>query len=156
MTRSFTVRTRTDADRAALFDLSLSIDAHLGSMAHTGETAVAGTTSGRIGLGETVTWRARHFGVRIRMTSKITALDDPDRFVDEQVAGPFRRFHHEHVFARDGDTTVMTDTITLASPVFGVLAERFVLVPYLRRLIRIRNRHLLAALGATGTVDGRA
>jgi hypothetical protein len=40
----------------------------------------------------------------------------------------------------------MTDTITLASPVFGRLAERVVLVPYLRRLIRERNRSLLASL----------
>lgn len=40
----------------------------------------------------------------------------------------------------------MTDTITVASPIFGRLAERLVLVPYLRRLISIRNQHLLAEL----------
>ncbi len=38
----------------------------------------------------------------------------------------------------------MTDTLTLASPVFGRLAERVLLVPYLRRLIAQRNRHLVA------------
>src|SRR5437667_12407456 len=32
-------------------------------------------------LGETVTWRARHFGVPWTVTSKITALDRPSRFV---------------------------------------------------------------------------
>jgi hypothetical protein len=42
----------------------------------------------------------------------------------------------------------MTDTITVTSPLFGRLAERLVLVPYLRRLIRQRNRHLLAVLDA--------
>ena len=47
-----------------VFDLSLSIDMHKASMAGSGETAVAGVTSGLIGLGESVTWRARHFGVR--------------------------------------------------------------------------------------------
>jgi hypothetical protein len=40
----------------------------------------------------------------------------------------------------------MTDTITLGSPIFGRLAERLVLVPYLRRLIAKRNEHLLATL----------
>ena len=40
----------------------------------------------------------------------------------------------------------MTDTITVASPIFGSLAERLVLVPYLRRLIATRNAHLLNAL----------
>jgi hypothetical protein len=42
----------------------------------------------------------------------------------------------------------MTDTLTLASPVFGALAERLILVPYLRRLIVERNRHLVDALDA--------
>ncbi|MEW1980210.1 hypothetical protein AB0333_04670, partial [Citricoccus sp. NPDC079358] len=45
-------------------------------------------------------------------------------------------------------TSTMTDTITVMSPLFGHLAERLVLVPYLRRLIRQRNRHLLAVLDA--------
>ncbi len=91
-----------------------------------------------------MTWRAHHFGLQFTLTSRITSLDRPHRFVDEQVAGPFRSFRHEHVFVREGEETVMTDTITLASPVFGALVERTILVPHLRRLIRIRNRHLLA------------
>lgn len=33
----------------------------------------------------------------------------------------------------------MTDTITVASPILGALAERLVLVPYLRRLIQKTN-----------------
>lgn len=47
----------------------------------------------------------------------------------------------------------MTDTITVTSPLFGRLAERLVLVPYLRRLIRQRNRHLLAVLDAEATAQ---
>lgn len=137
-------RARCTAER--LFDESLSIDAHLGSMSATGETAVAGVTSGQIGLGETVTWRARHFGVWFTMTSVVSALDRPHGFVDEQVRGPFRRFHHEHTFRQEGDETVMTDAVTLASPIFGRLAERVVLVPYLRRLLRERNRFLVEAV----------
>ncbi|MGN8551126.1 UNVERIFIED_CONTAM: SRPBCC family protein [Microbacterium sp. SLM126] len=144
MTSSFTVETRTSVPVEELFDVSLSIDEHLVSMNRSRERAIAGVTTGHIGLGETVTWRARHFGIWFTMTSQITAIDRPSRFVDEQVHGPFRSFRHEHSFTRDGQTTVMIDTITLASPVFGRLAERFVLVPYLRHLIHHRNRHLLA------------
>lgn len=146
MPSSFTLHSSTRHSATALFDISLDIDAHLASMAGSGETAVAGVTSGSIGLGETVTWRARHFGVWLRLTTRITALDRPRRFVDEQVRGPFRSFRHVHTFEPSGAGTLMTDEITLASPVFGRLAERLVLVPYLRRLIRQRNAHLLAAL----------
>ncbi|WP_040164039.1 SRPBCC family protein [Microbacterium gorillae] len=148
MTSAFRIETRSRHTPGALFDVSLDIDEHVGSMAASGEQAVAGTVSGRIGLGETVTWRARHFGVRWRMTSRIEELDRPHRFVDAQVRGPFRSFRHTHTFVREGDQTVMTDEIELASPVFGRLAERLVLVPYLRRLIRRRNAHLLAVLDA--------
>lgn len=156
MARSFTVVTRTTASPEALFDLSLDIDAHVASMEQSGERAVAGVTGGSIGLGETVTWRARHFGIRFTMTSKITALERPTRFVDEQVRGPFRSFRHEHRFERIDGITVMTDTITLASPVFGRLAESVVLVPYLRRLIMVRNHHLVSALGVAPTTDPAA
>ncbi|MCC4907397.1 SRPBCC family protein [Microbacterium sp. cx-59] len=146
MTSTFTLITVTDVEAELLFDLSLDIDAHMTSMARSGERAIAGTTTGRIGPGETVTWHARHFGVWFTLTSKITSWDKATRFVDEQVRGPFRVFHHEHRFERlPSGRTAMTDTITLASPVFGVIAERLVLVPYLRRLIAARNQHLLAA-----------
>ncbi len=145
MVSSFTVVTRARVPVERLFDQSLSIDAHVESMARSGERAVGGVTSGLIRLGETVTWSARHFGWRFRMTSKITALEHPRRFVDEQVRGPFRTFRHEHLFEVQGEETVMTDILTIASPVFGRLAERWVLVPYLQRLIRQRNDVLVRA-----------
>src|SRR5215218_8887243 len=48
------------APRERVFDLARSIDVHQRSLEHTRERAVGGRTSGLIGLGETVTWRARH------------------------------------------------------------------------------------------------
>ena len=129
MGSSFTLVTEAAVDAAALFDLSLDIDAHIDSMSRSRERAIAGVTAGQIGLGETVTWRARHFGVWFTMTSQITARDRPKRFVDEQVAGPFRSFRHEHTFQPIPGGCRMSDTITVASPVFGVVAERLVLVP---------------------------
>lgn len=76
--------------RAELFGISLDIDAHAASMSQSGERAVDGVTAGRIALGQTVTWQARHFGIWFTMTSKITDLEEPIRFVDQQVSGPFR------------------------------------------------------------------
>ena len=39
------------------FDLARSIDLHMASTSGTGEQAIAGITSGLIGLGQEVTWR---------------------------------------------------------------------------------------------------
>lgn len=87
MASSFECTTRTILDKAALFDLSRNIDAHKESMAQSREQAIAGVTSGLISLGEEVTWRAWHFGVPLRMTSRITEMEAPDYFVDEQARG---------------------------------------------------------------------
>ncbi|BDV30330.1 SRPBCC family protein [Microbacterium terricola] len=146
MPSTFVIVTDADVSARKLFEISLDIDAHVSSMHQSGERAIAGTTSGTIGLGETVTWRARHFGIWFSMTSKITALESPTRFVDQQVRGPFKAFVHEHRFESVADGCRMTDTITVGSPIFGRLAERAVLVPYLRRLITKRNHHLLAEI----------
>jgi hypothetical protein len=85
MSVEFSIQTEIAASLDAVWAASLSIDAHLESMSSSGERVVAGVSSGQIGLGETVTWRARHFGVMWTMTSQITELRWPEWFVDEQL-----------------------------------------------------------------------
>jgi ligand-binding SRPBCC domain-containing protein len=137
-----------------LFDLCRSIDAHKESMAKSRERAIAGVTSGLISLGEEVTWRAWHFGAPLRMTSRITELEAPNFFVDEQIRGPFRSFRHIHEFSETAGGTVMVDRIEFAAPFgpLGRLAERLVLTRYLRNLIEQRNRHLT---GKPRAAEGR-
>ena len=152
MTVTFRIETELAASPERAFAVSLDIGAHERSMAATGERAVAGTTTGTIGLGESVTWRARHLGVVWRMTSQITALEVPHRFVDEQVRGPFARFRHEHRFEQSTRGTRMVDTITFRAPLgpLGRLAEVLVLRRHLVRLIAERNRSLAAELRSSG------
>jgi hypothetical protein len=71
------ISTQINASLERCFDLSRSIDLHIGSTKQTGERAIAGRTSGLMELGETVTWRAKHFGVWQNLTSKITDLSTP-------------------------------------------------------------------------------
>lgn len=147
MTVRFEHETLMDAPVEVVFDLSLDIDAHRSSMSASNERALAGVTSGRIGLGETVTWRATHFGIPFTMTSQVTALERPHRFVDEQVAGPFRAFHHEHLFEPTDRGTRMVDRIRFEAPLgaVGRLVERAVLASYLQKLIAVRGQYLKAA-----------
>ena len=148
MTVDFELQTLIKTTPAKAFAASLDIDAHLASMEGSGETAIAGVTSGQIGLGETVTWKARHFGIVWRMTSKITALEEPHRFVDEQVRGPFKTFRHEHLFHADPVGTRMVDRIQFDAPFgpLGDLTEKIVLGRYLPKLITERNEYLRSEL----------
>jgi ligand-binding SRPBCC domain-containing protein len=141
------------ADRC--FDLSRDIDLHQESMRKSREVAVAGVTSGLIGPGESVTWEARHFGIRWRMTSRITGFDRPHVFVDESDEGPFARFRHEHRFESRGDITTMRDIVDfrLAFGPVGLLADLLVAAPYLRRLLRLRNRLIKSTAEFSSTAD---
>jgi ligand-binding SRPBCC domain-containing protein len=126
------------------FDVSRSIDIHMESTSHTNEKAVKGRTSGLIELGETVTWEATHFGIRQQLTSIITELDSPHKFVDEMVSGAFKRFRHEHTFELVEGGTLMTDIFDYTSPLgpLGRLADVLFLRSYMERLLLRRNEYI--------------
>jgi ligand-binding SRPBCC domain-containing protein len=123
------------------FDLSRSIDLHKISTAKTKEEAVDGITTGLIGLNETVTWQAIHFGVKQKLTSKITAFDRPNFFRDEQLKGIFKSFCHDHKFEQIEDKVIMTDIFEYQSPfgIFGRIFNSLILTNYLRQLLKDRN-----------------
>jgi ligand-binding SRPBCC domain-containing protein len=125
-----------------VFNLSRSIDLHMVSTKQTGEKAIAGRTSGLIGLGETVTWRAKHFGIWQTLTSKIVEFDRPNLFVDEMVSGTFKSFRHEHRFIVSGDQTIMKDIFEFESPlgILGSIFNKLILTRYMTTLLKERNR----------------
>jgi ligand-binding SRPBCC domain-containing protein len=148
-----TIETHLPAAPERCFDASRDLDLHVTSMKGTGEKAVAGRTSGLIELGEQVTWEARHFGVRQRFTSKITAFDSPRYFQDSMVKGAFHSFVHDHYFELVDGGTKMTDVLTFASPLgfIGAIVDRLVMSAYLRRMLVARNEFLKAALAQSTT-----
>ncbi|MCR9202581.1 MAG: SRPBCC family protein [Planctomycetaceae bacterium] len=125
-----------------VFDLSRSIDLHVESTTHTGERAVAGRTSGLMELDERVTWEATHFGVRQRLTTRITQFDRPHHFRDSMVHGAFRRFDHDHDFQSVDDGTLMKDRFDYTSPLgpLGQLADLLFLKRYMTGFLKTRNR----------------
>jgi ligand-binding SRPBCC domain-containing protein len=135
----------TTAIRAPIercFDLARDVDVHVRSTAGTNERAVGGVTHGLMELGQEVTWEATHFGVRQRLTSRITAYDRPRSFRDSQVRGAFLRFDHDHLFwCLDGLTT-MTDVFDYTSPMgwLGRAADRLFLERYMRRFLTERQK----------------
>lgn len=134
------VHTAIRAPIERVFDLCRSVDAHTASTAGSGERAVAGRTTGLLELGESVTWSARHFGWRWRLTSRIVAYDRPRHFRDAMVAGVFRRFDHDHWFRADGDVTQVVDCFDYTSPLGGLgrLADALLVRGHLQRFLTDR------------------
>ena len=126
------------------FDLARSVEVHLAGNVHCGETAVAlaGVTSGLVGMSQRVTWRAKHFGVWQHLTSEITAMQPPVYFQDAMVQGAFRFMRHDHLFrSLPSSQTEMKDVFCFAAPlpVLGRLAEIVLLRRYMRALLHERN-----------------
>jgi ligand-binding SRPBCC domain-containing protein len=147
-----TVVTRIDAAIKVCFDLARSIELHIESTEGTNERAVAGVTSGLIGLGQEVTWEATHLGVRQKLTSRITAFDRPRHFRDSQVQGPFRRFDHDHYFVAESGTTVMKDVFDFTAPLgwLGTCADHMFLRSYVTKLLQKRSFVIKRAAEAGG------
>jgi ligand-binding SRPBCC domain-containing protein len=74
----------------------------------------------RLREGTLLEYRLRLHGVPVRWLTRIETWDPPHRFVDAQVRGPYRLWHHTHAFEPDGDGTLMRDTVRYALP-FGAL-----------------------------------
>jgi ligand-binding SRPBCC domain-containing protein len=94
-----------------------------------------------MGMDDEVTWEARHFGIRQRLTVRVTAFDRPNRFQDVMISGAFKRMVHDHQFAGHPKGTLMRDRFDFSSPLglLGRMADWLFLKSYLSRFITRRN-----------------
>lgn len=135
------IETKINAPIEKVFDLARCIDLHTESMSESKEKAVAGKTKGLINKDETVTWEAVHFGIKQKLTSKITIFEPPHRFRDSMVKGAFERFDHDHFFEMKDSQTIMRDVFDYDSPLgfLGSIADALYLENYMTRLLESRN-----------------
>jgi ligand-binding SRPBCC domain-containing protein len=105
------------------------------------ERFTSGAGSSLLVKDETVSIIARHAG-RSRMSMlKVTSLNRPVGFVEEQVKGDLRSYSHEHHFKRVDNGTIMIDIVDYGIPkdflgrVFGKLYFK----KYLEDLLHKRN-----------------
>lgn len=83
--------------------------------------------------GTQIAYRLRLHGVPVSWLTRIEAWEPGVRFVDVQLRGPYRLWHHTHAFApdpRDPGMTLMRDTIRWALPL-GLLGAPA--LPFVRR-----------------------
>ncbi|SFR62254.1 Ligand-binding SRPBCC domain-containing protein [Microbacterium azadirachtae] len=143
---SFVLERTIAAPVERVFALSLDVGVHVESMSAHAERIVGGVGEGSMAEGDTVTWSARHFGMRFRMTSIVFDVDRPRAFSDRQLRGPFAAFRHRHTFAPVPEGTLMRDEIDFRSPLgpVGRLVDALVMRRHLVRLIQQRNDTLAA------------
>ena len=101
-----------------------------------------------MGVGTFLQYALRLHGVPVRWDTLIQEWDPPERFVDVQVRGPYRLWHHTHELlpVDGGAATLMRDTVRYALPFgfFGEVARRTVVRPDLEAIFAFRAERVPA------------
>ena len=99
--------------------------------------------------GSLIEYKLNIHGLPVRWTSEIAVWEPPRRFVDNQVRGPYKLWHHEHSFAERDGGTLICDHVDYALP-FGPLG-RMVHALTVRRevetIFAFRQKRLAELLG---------
>jgi len=129
------------APQERVFDLSRSVALHKASMKDHDERIVDGTMSGLMNLNDTVTWTAKHLFKQRRLKIRISKIQRPEYFTDEQEAGDFKLMKHEHYFKPIENGTIMIDQFHFETAgLMGKLVTKFYLEKYLTQLLKQRNK----------------
>jgi ligand-binding SRPBCC domain-containing protein len=106
-----------------------------------------------MGVGTFLQYALRLRGVPVRWDTLIQEWEPPHRFVDVQVRGPYRVWHHTHeVEPLDGGAaTLMRDTVRYAMPLgpLGEIARRALVTRDLDAIFAFRAERVPALVGAT-------
>lgn len=80
------------------------------------------------------------FGISVNWTTEITHLNRPFIFVDEQRFGPYRFWHHQHIFKETENGVEMRDLVHYLLPHVQLtgLVNRFIVSPRLKRIFDYR------------------
>ena len=97
--------------------------------------------------GTEIDYRLRLRGLPLQWRSRISDWTPPFRFVDDQITGPYRRWHHVHMFEAQECGTSVIDVVEYAS-IGGRLAQSLFLRRDLREIFTYRQQRLAGLFGA--------
>ncbi|MCF8302543.1 MAG: SRPBCC family protein [Bacteroidales bacterium] len=90
------------------------------------------------------------FGIPLTWVTEITHVEDPFYFVDNQLSGPFKLWHHKHFFREIDGGTEMTDLVHFSSPlgVIGKIADEVMVKKRVNQIFTYRNQVLQNKFGS--------
>jgi ligand-binding SRPBCC domain-containing protein len=101
-------------------------------------------------VGTRIDYRLRIHGLPVRWQSEISAWEPPYRFVDEQRRGPYKRWHHEHIFESIEGGTAIHDVVDYRGPGWFLepLVNRLFIRRDVERIFAYRHQELLTRYGS--------
>jgi ligand-binding SRPBCC domain-containing protein len=92
--------------------------------------------------GTEIDYRLRIHGVPLRWRTRIESWQPERRFVDVQLRGPYRLWHHTHEFEEVAGGTLCRDVVRYAVP-GGRLVDRLFVRRDVERIFEFRRRALV-------------
>jgi ligand-binding SRPBCC domain-containing protein len=83
---------------------------------------ILSTSAPAVSTGTEIRYRLRLHGMPIHWRTEIRQWNPPNRFVDVQRSGPYKLWHHTHLFESHGNRTKMVDVVRYRLP-FGILGR---------------------------------
>jgi ligand-binding SRPBCC domain-containing protein len=103
--------------------------------------------------GATIVYQLRVRGIPVRWLTEIELWHPPYAFVDVQLKGPYRLWHHTHRFEECDDGTRIVDIVRYALPFgpLGRLVHRLQVARDLDRIFDYREHCVRALLSSSGS-----
>jgi ligand-binding SRPBCC domain-containing protein len=94
--------------------------------------------------GTLIEYRLKLHGIRLNWRTRIEVWEPGVRFVDRQLRGPYRLWHHTHTFEPDGEDTLMRDVVRYALPLgpLGAMARVALVRRDLDRIFDFRHAEI--------------
>lgn len=101
--------------------------------------------------GAKINYSIRLYGIPIRWRTNISQWRPPMKFVDEQLSGPYRLWHHTHTFVDHNGGTLCTDRVRYGHW-GGPIAERLFVRPNIEKIFAYRQAKLAERFGAAAAI----
>ncbi|MBM78117.1 MAG: cell division inhibitor [Crocinitomicaceae bacterium] len=95
--------------------------------------------------GQIISYKVSPFpGIRMNWVTEITHVNDKLFFVDEQRFGPYKMWHHEHLFLQKDNYVEMTDKVSFKLPLgfIGIAFAPLLVIPKLKNIFNYRNQKI--------------
>jgi ligand-binding SRPBCC domain-containing protein len=97
--------------------------------------------------GALIDYRISLRGIPVSWRTEITLWEPPNRFVDEQLRGPYRLWVHEHTFEEQPDGTTLAGDRVRYAVLGGRLVNRLLVERDLRKIFAFREAKMSELFG---------
>jgi len=124
-----------------VFDLSRHLALYKLVFQNRKERFTSGAGSNLLAKGETISVVSKHAGKSRMSMIRLSEIQHPISFVEEQVKGDLEHFRHEHHFKSVDNGTIIIDLVDFGQPkdILGRIFGKIYFKKYLENLLRKRN-----------------